>query len=387
MTPSCLRLALATFYPARPDEVIGGIDSVAVNLVQALRAFPDLELHVISTRPEVAQDTTYVENGVTFHALASPPPRLIPNLFANIGRVSRVLRAIQPDLVNAHMADYAVAALHLGLPTIYTVHGLAGRELRQPAPPHERLALILLLALERLALRRAPHVVALSPFGEAYLRPHTAAQIHRIDNPVSPAFFDLPPAPSSQRLLAIGSIVPLKGQLALVRTLALLHETCPDVTLRCLGSISNPDYHAQVLAALVELGMQGVIEVAGLVPPADVVAALARSALLLHPSRHDHVPMAITEAMAAGRPVVATRTGGIPSLVTDGVTGFLTPVDDAAAMAERTLALLRDAHLRQTIGLHARQAAQARFLPAVVAARYHALYLHAVNRSHVVSCQ
>ncbi len=380
MTPSRLRLALATFYPARPDEVIGGIDSVAVNLVQALRAFPDLELHVISTRPEVARDATFVEQGVTFHALASPPPRLIPNLFANVGRVSRVLRAIQPDLVNAHMADYAVAALRLRLPTIYTVHGLAGRELRQPASRHEHLALVLLLALERLALRRAPHVVALSPFGEAYLRPHTAAQIHRMDNPVSPAFFDLPPAPSSRRLVAIGSIAPLKGQLTLVRALTLLHETCPDVTLRCLGSIADRGYHAQVLAALAEHGMQDVIEVAGLVPPADVVAALARSALLLHPSRHDHVPMAITEAMAAGRPVIATTAGGIPSLVTDGVTGYLTRVDDAAAMAERTLALLRDANLRQTIGLQARQVAQARFLPAVVASKYHALYLHAVGR-------
>jgi glycosyltransferase involved in cell wall biosynthesis len=64
------------------------------------------------------------------------------------------------------------------------------------------------------------------------------------------------------------------------------------------------------------------------------------------------------------------------------VTGYLTRVDDAAALAERTLALLRDAHLRHTMGLHARQVAQTRFLPAVVAARYHALYLHAANRSH-----
>ena len=120
MSAERLRLALATFYPARPDEVIGGIDSVAVNLVQGLAALPDLELHVVSTRPEVVHDVTYSANGVTFHALASPPQRLIPNLFANIGRVSRVLRAIQPDVVHAHNADYAVAALRLGLPTIYT---------------------------------------------------------------------------------------------------------------------------------------------------------------------------------------------------------------------------------------------------------------------------
>ncbi|MBK7199473.1 glycosyltransferase family 4 protein [Candidatus Amarolinea dominans] len=374
MSAERLRLALATFYPARPDEVIGGIDSVAVNLVQGLAALPDLELHVVSTRPEVVHDVTYSANGVTFHALASPPQRLIPNLFANIGRVSRVLRAIQPDVVHAHNADYAVAALRLGLPTLYTVHGLAGRELRQPAPPQQRLALILLLALERLALRRAPHVAALSAFGEAYLRPHTAGQIHRVDNPVSTAFFALPPAAQSHRLIAIGSIVPLKGQLTLVAALALLHQQEPAVTLRCLGSIADRGYHAQVLQAIARHGLQEVISVTGLAPPADVVAALGDSAVLLHPSRHDHVPMAVAEAMAAGRPVVATRAGGIPGLVSDGVTGYLVPVGDAAALAGRTLALLRDADLRQTLGAQARQAALARFLPTVVAARYHSLY-------------
>lgn len=374
MKPARLRVALAAFYPPHPDEVIGGIDSVAANLVQALRAYPDLELHVVSTRPETPHDLAFQQDGVAFHALASPPQRLAPNLLANIARVSRTLRRIQPHVVNAHMADYALAALRLGLPTVYTVHGLAGRELRQPAPPSHRLALTLLLLLERLALRRARHIVALSPFGEAYLRPHTSGHIHRLDNPVSPLFFQLPPAPTANQLLAIGSLAPLKGQLLLPPVIARLRQRHPNVVLRCLGPSADAAYHAQLLQSIAAHRLQDAIELAGRLPPAGVIEALASSILLLHPSHHDHVPMAVTEAMAAGRPVVASAVGGIPSLVADGVTGFLAPPGNADAFAARALAILDDPDLRRTLGQQARQKAQARFLPEIVAARYHALY-------------
>ncbi|QLQ05867.1 MAG: hypothetical protein HZY76_07205 [Anaerolineae bacterium] len=57
------------------------------------------------------------------------------------------------------------------MPTVYTVHGLAGRELR-PGQRQGETALLVLLVYERLALYRAAHVVALTPFGEQYLRPH-----------------------------------------------------------------------------------------------------------------------------------------------------------------------------------------------------------------------
>lgn len=79
--------------------------------------------------------------------------------------------------------------------------------------------------------------------------------------------------------------------------------------------------------------------------------------------------MAITRPWGR-RPVIATTAGGIPSLVTDGVTGYLTWVDDAAAMAEWTLALLRDANLRQTIGLQARQVAQGVFFAGCCRVQY-----------------
>lgn len=81
----------------------------------------------------------------------------------------------------------------------------------------------------------------------------------------------------------------------------------------------------------------------------------------VHAARSEVWGKTITEAMGCGIPVVATAVGGIPEQIEDGVTGFLTPPGDAAAMASRIERLLADAGLRQRIALAAAAAALDRF--------------------------
>jgi len=69
----------------------------------------------------------------------------------------------------------------------------------------------------------------------------------------------------------------------------------------------------------------------------------------------------ILEGMLLGKAVVATAAGGVPELIQDGTTGFLTPPGDAARLADALIPLLRDAQLRQRIGTQARSWARERF--------------------------
>ena len=74
-------------------------------------------------------------------------------------------------------------------------------------------------------------------------------------------------------------------------------------------------------------------------------------------SRHEGLPISLLEAMAVGRPVVATRAGGIPEVLTDGRDGLVVPSGDPMALADAVLRLLRDAALRERLGLAARRRA------------------------------
>ena len=85
------------------------------------------------------------------------------------------------------------------------------------------------------------------------------------------------------------------------------------------------------------------------------------------PSRNENSPNALAEAMIVGLPVLASDVGGIPDMIDDGVTGFLFPSEDEAALAEKLLLLIRNDELSVLMGARARQAARPRHRPEHVA--------------------
>src|SRR5262245_38973399 len=91
----------------------------------------------------------------------------------------------------------------------------------------------------------------------------------------------------------------------------------------------------------------------GLYSAADVVSQVSRW--------EEAFGWVIAEAMAAERPILATRVGGVPELVEDGVTGMLVDKRDVAAIAQGLLRLLSDADLRRRMGTAGRRAAERKF--------------------------
>lgn len=90
--------------------------------------------------------------------------------------------------------------------------------------------------------------------------------------------------------------------------------------------------------------------------------SIRRAAVIVAPSEWlENCPMSILEAMAFGKPVIASNIGGIPELVADGETGLLFPAENEAALRDCLLRLMRDPDLRKRFGAAARRRAEARF--------------------------
>ena len=85
-------------------------------------------------------------------------------------------------------------------------------------------------------------------------------------------------------------------------------------------------------------------------------------------SRQDPFPLAVLEAMACGLPVVATRVGGVPDQIADGVDGVLVPAGDPGALAQAIVGILEDAPTASLMGSRARSSAAARSIEAQAAA-------------------
>jgi len=105
-----------------------------------------------------------------------------------------------------------------------------------------------------------------------------------------------------------------------------------------------------------------------------IVDYLSAADVLLLPSEQESFGLAALEAMACEVPVIASRVGGVPEVVTDGETGFLSEVGDVDKMAEDAARLLADATLRSEMGKRARESAVSRYRTDIVIPRYIEFY-------------
>jgi N-acetyl-alpha-D-glucosaminyl L-malate synthase BshA len=142
--------------------------------------------------------------------------------------------------------------------------------------------------------------------------------------------------PDHRVLMHVSNFRPVKRVQDVVRTFAAVRKALR-ATLVLVGD--GPEHDAALREAA-SLGVKKDVRFMGRV---DDVADLLRGAdLFLLPSATESFGLAALEAMACGVPVIATRVGGLPEVVEDGVSGYLTPVGDVAAMSERAIELLQD---------------------------------------------
>jgi glycosyltransferase involved in cell wall biosynthesis len=143
------------------------------------------------------------------------------------------------------------------------------------------------------------------------------------------------------------------------------------VELNIIGSGPRLDEYAG-LARTLQIMDQ--VHFLGHVEHGKLPAHYAKADLLVLPSRMESFGLVLVEAMACGLPVVATRVGGIPEVVEDGVTGLLVPPNDPEALAEGINSLLEDPDRMKAMGARGRERAKEHFTWDTVAKRLVSLY-------------
>jgi glycosyltransferase involved in cell wall biosynthesis len=163
----------------------------------------------------------------------------------------------------------------------------------------------------------------------------------------------LRPLPSTPRALFAGVFQRYKGVDVLIHAWEVVAAALPEARLIMAGG--GPmwrDIGRRVRA----LGLETCIELSGPLSREGVLRELDRSSCLVMASRAEGTPRLIIEAMARARAVVATAVGGVPELVTSGVTGALVPPEDPEALGRALIRLLSDPQALERMGVAARRA-------------------------------
>ena len=187
---------------------------------------------------------------------------------------------------------------------------------------------------------------------------------------------------ASTVIAILGHISDVKGHPAFIDAaaeIARLHEGC---AFWAIGADNTqPGARAAFEQRAAALGIRHRIHFFGF--RNDVHEVLKGVDVVALPSLAEGFPLALLEAMAAGKAVVATPVGGVPEALTDGVTGLMVPPGDSAALSRALQSLIADPHMRCRIGAAARSRVVADFSVARFAMRVQDIYTFLLNEAAI----
>jgi glycosyltransferase involved in cell wall biosynthesis len=382
---------------ASPLAAIGGVDAGGQNVhVAALAAGLARRGHDVTvfTRRDGADlpERVATAEGYDVVHVDAGPARVLPkdDLLRHMPEFAQVLRrtwaAEAPDIVHAHFWMSGLASVAAaggpgagGVPIVQTFHALGSVKRRHQgdadtSPPNR-------VELERALCRNVAHVVATCSDEVFELRRLGLARDRAsivpcgVDTSVFTPRGPVAPRSGRPRLLVLGRLVERKGQEDAVRALARV----PDAELVVVGGppAAGLDADPEVLrlrAVAEQVGVADRVCFAGSVSRADVPAWVRSADVVLAVPWYEPFGITPLEAMACGRPVVATAVGGLVDTVAEGVTGDLVPPRDPERLGEVLAALLADDERRAAYGAAGIQRVRSRYRWSRVVADTEAVY-------------
>jgi len=371
-TPAARRLVVHLVYSLG----VGGLETLLVDCINRMPA--ERYRHAVVCLTGYTDFATRISQpGVELYALDKPPGLGL----ATHGKLWRLLRRLRPAILHTYnlaALEYAFTAAMAGVPV--RIHAEHGRDAGDPQglnPKHNFLRRRLVPFVDRFIpvsedlQRWLKNVVRIPAAKTQFIR--NGVDTDRFAAAGQAAATGSPWGPSDFVIGTVARVQDVKNHRGLVEAFVRLRELLPAQREHLKLSIVGdgpllPALREQVAQA----GLQDAVWLPG--ARADIAALLHTFSVFCLPSLAEGTPVSMLEAMACGLPVVASRVGGIPEVVSDGEHGFLPPAGDREALALALARYAADPALRRAHGAAGRARVQSGFSMATMLSDYTALY-------------
>jgi len=356
-----MRIAMLGPYPidGEMNNINGGVQAVVVNMIKGLSMFQDLEIHVITTSMRIEKDKDFIAKGINIHYIP------IDKRFNNITfyartrkRICKKIMEVKPDLIHSHMFGYYTLA---GLDSAYknivvSTHCLSNAAWNKKAGLLEKIRCNLHDQLYIKCFEGSNNIIANSPYTIKSLSWAKRTKIYKLDNPVSDIFFSSNyEFEEERRILFVGNICQAKGIMVILESLNVLRNMIDDISVKLAGPIADKNFYIKAVNYIKEHGMAKYVTFLGSLNEYELKKEYEKASIFVFPSYQDVAPVALLQAMATGKAIVASDIGGIPYLIKDSINGFLIQSGDFNSLAEKVALFVKDRELRRRLGLNAQK--------------------------------
>lgn len=358
-----------------------------------------IELAIATAYPELKECNFEVE-GIKYYVIAQPRRYPVFGMRpSDLEKCIAIIEDFKPDLIHIHGSERFFGLIKSSgktcLPTVISIQGLLGPF---SMPRHFFGALTLLDILKSIRLIELPVRLGLlwqffdalkGARREAQMLPAVEGLFGRTEwdraharkaNPkatychvgeiLRPAFFKTRwVLEKCQRysLIYTNASHTCRGTENLLEAVALLKNEFPEIKLRLAGRVSTRSGYGRFIRRRInELELKDNVEFLGYIDDVTMAHELSQSHVFTIASYIENSPNSLAEAMLLGMPCVASFVGGIPSIVDDGVTGSLYPVEDVPLLTEKIRTIFLDDSLAQQLGQNAHLVAAERHSPDTV---------------------
>jgi len=343
---------LAPYVPI--SEHIGGLDIHIHKTIEYLSARDDIELYVLTIGNH--NGSFRQKNLVVYSIQINKAIRFPLYILAAINHLRRKTIEINPDVVHA-VGSFAIysttgALLRKKFPTVLTVVSLAKKSIEFY---HGKFFLLftrfITIPNERYVVSRIPNIILQSTHVERLVREMTKSKTY-----VVPEGIELNNHSSAQILYSSEKnsdiflatrLVKLKGIDTLIKAVSLVTKQIPDIKVYLAGSGEEEEPLKNLVR---DLGLNNNVRFLGFISDTDELNSYYQACkMVVTPSRMDSEPFAPLNAAAAGKPSIISDKAN-SSIILEGITGFVVPLENVEVLAKKIIQLLTDHKLREDMG-------------------------------------
>lgn len=344
-------------YPLSADCIRGGVEASVFGLAQEQARTS--KVHVFDVPRIGGTDCLEQDGQVHVHRFCNVGKWQM-STFRLVKTISEEICALNPDICHLHGTSLFSWLMYRrlrkkGLKTIVTIHGLIRVEkrnmLKNGVTPKRILQYCYQGMVEKRFLSQLTIAIVDTVYVEEMVNRYPIRRkpiMYVIPQGIDENYFRIKCSKNSRTLLSVGAICERKGHLLTLNAFERLRKKGVDCKLWVVGTVSSQEYCERIKDFIQKSEFRDDVELHVEASDDELKRMYEASHVFLLHSEEESQGIVFAEAMAMGMPVVATRVGGIPYVVVDGVTGLLSDYGDINAFADNIQRLFLDSQLWQS---------------------------------------